>query len=57
VKTLVTHANFDSAEGVVSIQLNRLPDSVVSAEWKPNPDDFPQDFIVALQKWTEGEQA
>jgi hypothetical protein len=57
MKTLVTHADFDSADGEVKIRIRRLPDNVVFAEWKPNPDDFPQDFITALHKWAEGEQA
>ncbi len=56
MKTLVTHVGFDSSEGEMTIQVMRLPDNTIFTQWKPNPDDFPQDFITALNKWTEGEQ-
>lgn len=56
MKILVTHSTFDSAEGEMTIRVRRLPDHVIFTDCKPNPDDFPQDLIVGIEKWTQGEQ-
>lgn len=56
MKTIVTQFYFDSADGDLTIQIKRLPDNVLYTEHYPNPDDLPQDFIIALNLWTHGEQ-